>query len=144
MECWSDSLYFAMWSSSILGRDGTGCCFDNFKGVIDFKREPWPQISDNAKSLVRQMLEQDPRKQLIAQQVLVGLLISGVAFRDVCGTSPQITLDLLRVSSKNYTRFNCCSSLDCIIENGFFGFQLKFNAKVAKETSLLKEEKSLY
>ena len=51
-------------------RDGTGCCFDNFKGVIDFKREPWPQISDNAKSLVRQMLEQDPRKQLTAQQVL--------------------------------------------------------------------------
>ena len=40
------------------------------RGVIDFKREPWPQISDNAKSLVRQMLEQDPRKRLTAQQVL--------------------------------------------------------------------------
>ncbi|KAF7838409.1 calcium-dependent protein kinase 10-like [Senna tora] len=40
------------------------------RGVIDFKREPWPQVSDSAKSLVRQMLEQDPKKRLTAQQVL--------------------------------------------------------------------------
>ncbi|CAN6717848.1 hypothetical protein FF1_015531 [Malus domestica] len=40
------------------------------RGVIDFKREPWPQISESAKSLVRQMLEPDPRKRLTAQQVL--------------------------------------------------------------------------
>lgn len=40
------------------------------RGVIDFKREPWPQISDSAKSLVRKMLEPDPRKRLTAQQVL--------------------------------------------------------------------------
>ncbi|KAL9337796.1 hypothetical protein Peur_069565 [Populus x canadensis] len=40
------------------------------RGVIDFKREPWPQISENAKSLVRQMLEPDPSKRLNALQVL--------------------------------------------------------------------------
>ncbi|KAE9453771.1 hypothetical protein C3L33_14305, partial [Rhododendron williamsianum] len=40
------------------------------RGVIDFKREPWPQISDSAKNLVRQMLEPNPRKRLTAQQVL--------------------------------------------------------------------------
>jgi calcium-dependent protein kinase len=40
------------------------------RGVIDFKREPWPQISDSAKSLVRQMLEPNPKKRLTAQQVL--------------------------------------------------------------------------
>ncbi|GLT49745.1 hypothetical protein SLA2020_232790 [Shorea laevis] len=40
------------------------------RGAIDFKREPWPQISDSAKSLVRQMLEPDPKKRLTAQQVL--------------------------------------------------------------------------
>ncbi|GER27121.1 calcium-dependent protein kinase [Striga asiatica] len=40
------------------------------RGVIDFKREPWPQVSESAKSLVRQMLEQDPQKRLTAQQVL--------------------------------------------------------------------------
>ncbi|XP_020978123.1 calcium-dependent protein kinase 10-like [Arachis ipaensis] len=40
------------------------------RAVIDFKREPWPQISDSAKSLVRQMLEPDPKKRLTAEQVL--------------------------------------------------------------------------
>lgn len=40
------------------------------RGVIDFKREPWPQISESAKSLVKQMLDPDPKKRLTAQQVL--------------------------------------------------------------------------
>lgn len=40
------------------------------RGVLDFKREPWPQISESAKSLVRQMLDPDPKKRLTAQQVL--------------------------------------------------------------------------
>ncbi|KAL1812485.1 hypothetical protein ACET3Z_022550 [Daucus carota] len=40
------------------------------RGVIDFKREPWPQISENAKNLVRQMLDPDPKKRLTAKQVL--------------------------------------------------------------------------
>ncbi|XP_075479015.1 calcium-dependent protein kinase 10-like isoform X3 [Primulina tabacum] len=38
--------------------------------VIDFKREPWPQVSESAKSLVRQMLEPDPKKCLTTQHVL--------------------------------------------------------------------------
>ncbi|XP_074316978.1 calcium-dependent protein kinase 30-like [Silene latifolia] len=40
------------------------------RGRVDFKRKPWPQISDNAKNLVKQMLEPDPMKRLTAQQVL--------------------------------------------------------------------------
>ncbi|KAJ6993041.1 LOW QUALITY PROTEIN: hypothetical protein NC653_016232 [Populus alba x Populus x berolinensis] len=40
------------------------------RGVIDFKRDPWPNISENAKSLVRQMLEPDPKLRLTAKQVL--------------------------------------------------------------------------
>ncbi|XP_030475282.1 calcium-dependent protein kinase 10-like [Syzygium oleosum] len=40
------------------------------RGNIDFKREPWPQVSDTAKNLVRQMLEPDPRKRLTAREVL--------------------------------------------------------------------------
>ncbi|KAG6487895.1 hypothetical protein ZIOFF_056633 [Zingiber officinale] len=39
-------------------------------GVIDFKREPWPSISDSAKNLVRLMLEPDPKLRLTAKQVL--------------------------------------------------------------------------
>nr|GMC75850.1 calcium-dependent protein kinase 10-like [Ipomoea batatas] len=40
------------------------------RGVLDFKREPWPQVSESAKSLVKQMLDPDPKKRLTAQQVL--------------------------------------------------------------------------
>ncbi|XP_044505230.1 calcium-dependent protein kinase 32-like [Mangifera indica] len=40
------------------------------RSVIDFKRDPWPKVSDNAKDLVRKMLDPDPRKRLTAQQVL--------------------------------------------------------------------------
>ncbi|PHU05318.1 Calcium-dependent protein kinase 7 [Capsicum chinense] len=40
------------------------------RGAIDFKREPWPSISDSAKNLVRQMLEPDPKLRLTAKQVL--------------------------------------------------------------------------
>ncbi|KAL2902031.1 Calcium-dependent protein kinase 13 [Bienertia sinuspersici] len=40
------------------------------RGAIDFKRDPWPNISEGAKSLVRQMLEADPKKRLTAKQVL--------------------------------------------------------------------------
>ncbi|RAL39260.1 hypothetical protein DM860_002793 [Cuscuta australis] len=40
------------------------------RGAIDFKREPWPSISESAKSLVKQMLEPDPKLRLTAKQVL--------------------------------------------------------------------------
>ncbi|XP_040377649.1 calcium-dependent protein kinase 9 [Oryza brachyantha] len=40
------------------------------RGAVDFDREPWPRISRAAKSLVRQMLDVDPRRRPTAQQVL--------------------------------------------------------------------------
>ncbi|XP_047308691.1 calcium-dependent protein kinase 13-like [Impatiens glandulifera] len=40
------------------------------RGLIDFSREPWKNISLSAKSLVRQMLEPDPNLRLTAKQVL--------------------------------------------------------------------------
>ena len=40
------------------------------RGNIDFKREPWPNVSENAKDLVRHMLEPDPKLRLTAKQVL--------------------------------------------------------------------------
>ncbi|GMH00038.1 hypothetical protein Nepgr_001877 [Nepenthes gracilis] len=40
------------------------------RSVIDFKRDPWPRVSDNAKDLVRRMLDPDPKKRLTAQEVL--------------------------------------------------------------------------
>ncbi|KAF9680050.1 hypothetical protein SADUNF_Sadunf06G0079700 [Salix dunnii] len=41
------------------------------RGIIDFNRDPWPNISESAKSLVGQMLEPDPKLRLTAKQVLV-------------------------------------------------------------------------
>ena len=40
------------------------------RSVIDFKRDPWPRVSDTAKDLVRRMLEPDPKKRLSAAEVL--------------------------------------------------------------------------
>ncbi|CAL5207698.1 unnamed protein product [Lathyrus oleraceus] len=40
------------------------------RSVLDFKREPWPKVSDNAKDLVKKMLDPDPKHRLTAQEVL--------------------------------------------------------------------------
>ncbi|XP_041027861.1 calcium-dependent protein kinase 13 [Juglans microcarpa x Juglans regia] len=40
------------------------------RGLIDFKRDPWPNISETAKDLVKQMLEPDPKLRLTAKHVL--------------------------------------------------------------------------
>lgn len=40
------------------------------RSEIDFTREPWPQVSENAKDLIKRMLEPKPKKRLTAQQVL--------------------------------------------------------------------------
>lgn len=40
------------------------------RSVLDFKRDPWPKVSENAKDLVRKMLDPDPKRRLTAQQVL--------------------------------------------------------------------------
>lgn len=64
------------------------------RGVIDFKREPWPQISDSAKSLVRQMLEPDPKKRLTAEQVLGKLFSVCTRVQNICRvTMRQSRLD---------------------------------------------------
>ncbi|CAN1348799.1 Calcium-dependent protein kinase 20 [Linum perenne] len=40
------------------------------RSVVDFKRDPWPIVSDNAKDLVIKMLNPDPKLRLTAQEVL--------------------------------------------------------------------------
>ncbi|KAF7148913.1 hypothetical protein RHSIM_Rhsim03G0018700 [Rhododendron simsii] len=40
------------------------------RSVVDFKQDPWPKVSDNAKDLVKKMLDRDPWRRLTAQQVL--------------------------------------------------------------------------
>lgn len=40
------------------------------RSVLDFRRDPWPRVSENAKDLVKRMLDPDPRRRLTAQEVL--------------------------------------------------------------------------
>jgi len=40
------------------------------RSVVDFKRDPWPKVSDSAKDLVRKMLNPIPGQRLTAQEVL--------------------------------------------------------------------------
>ncbi|XP_022882682.1 calcium-dependent protein kinase 32-like isoform X2 [Olea europaea var. sylvestris] len=40
------------------------------RSVVDFKRDPWPKVSDKAKDLVRKMLNPDPKQRPTAQEVL--------------------------------------------------------------------------
>ncbi|KAK6124836.1 hypothetical protein DH2020_041422 [Rehmannia glutinosa] len=40
------------------------------RSVVDFKRDPWPKVSDKAKDLVKKMLNPDPKQRLTAQEVL--------------------------------------------------------------------------
>ncbi|CAL0310065.1 unnamed protein product [Lupinus luteus] len=40
------------------------------RSVVDFRRDPWPKVSDNAKDLVKKMLNPDQKLRLTAQAVL--------------------------------------------------------------------------
>ncbi|KAJ0025622.1 hypothetical protein Pint_07726 [Pistacia integerrima] len=40
------------------------------QGKLDFHSDPWPNISDSAKDLIKKMLERDPRKRITAHEVL--------------------------------------------------------------------------
>lgn len=40
------------------------------RSVVDFHRDPWPKVSENAKDLVKKMLNPDASQRLTAQQVL--------------------------------------------------------------------------
>ncbi|KAE8699894.1 Calcium-dependent protein kinase 30 [Hibiscus syriacus] len=71
------------------------------RGVIDFKREPWSQVSDSAKSLVRQMLEPDPKKRLTAQQVLEHPWLQNAK------KAPNVPLgDIVRARLKQFSMMN--------------------------------------
>ncbi|KAJ4889487.1 Calcium-dependent protein kinase 10 [Raphanus sativus] len=71
------------------------------RGVIDFKRDPWPQISESAKSLVRQMLDPDPTKRLTAQQVLAHPWIQNAK------KAPNVPLgDIVRSRLKQFSMMN--------------------------------------
>jgi calcium-dependent protein kinase len=70
------------------------------RGVLDFKREPWPEVSDSAKSLVRHMLEPDPKLRYTAQQVLDHPWLLNAR------KNPNVPLDAVRSKLKQFSAMN--------------------------------------
>ncbi|CAN6330864.1 unnamed protein product [Urochloa humidicola] len=68
---------------------------------IDFEREPWPKVSDNAKDLVRKMLDPSAYSRLTAQQVLEHPWIQNAS------AAPNIPLgEAVRSRLKQFTVMN--------------------------------------
>lgn len=70
---WTVDIDLTGWASNAESEQGVAQAI--LRGVIDFKRDPWPNISESAKDLVKQMLEPDPKLRLTAKQVLGILLV---------------------------------------------------------------------
>ncbi|TVU02380.1 hypothetical protein EJB05_52165, partial [Eragrostis curvula] len=71
------------------------------RGNIDFKREPWPNVSENAKDLVRRMLEPDPKLRLTAKQVLEHTWLQNAK------KAPNVPLgDIVKSRLKQFSRMN--------------------------------------
>uniref|UniRef100_A0ACD5XNH0 Uncharacterized protein n=1 Tax=Avena sativa TaxID=4498 RepID=A0ACD5XNH0_AVESA len=71
------------------------------RSCIDFEREPWPKVSDNAKDLVSKMLDNNPSARLTAQQVLEHPWIQNAS------AAPNIPLgEAVRSRLKQFTVMN--------------------------------------
>ena len=54
----------------ILAETESGIFRQILQGKLDLESDPWPNISESAKDLVRKMLERDPRQRITAHEVL--------------------------------------------------------------------------
>nr|GEX38198.1 calcium-dependent protein kinase 8-like [Tanacetum cinerariifolium] len=71
------------------------------RSVINFKRDPWPKISDNAKDLVKKMLDPDPKRRLTAQEVLEHPWLSNVK------KNPNVSLgEVVKSRLKQFSTMN--------------------------------------
>jgi calcium-dependent protein kinase len=70
------------------------------RGNLDFRREPWPKVSDSAKSLVRHMLEPNPKERYNAQQVLDHPWLQNVK------KNSNVPLDAVRSRLKQFAAMN--------------------------------------
>ena len=65
---WLHHLIYILWC--LCSESEQGIFEQVLKGELDFESEPWPNISESAKDLVRKMLVRDPKKRLTAHEVL--------------------------------------------------------------------------
>lgn len=66
------SILYNFWLESIIlcAETEQGVAEAIIRSVVNFKKDPWPLVSDNAKDLVKKMLNPDPKQRLTAQEVL--------------------------------------------------------------------------
>ena len=80
------------------------------RSVLDFKRDPWPKVSETAKDLVRKMLDPDPRRRLTAQGVLGNILFNGWKTFFMSGIFQKVLDVKNRKLDKNFIFFLKCRS----------------------------------
>ncbi|KAE8680582.1 Calcium-dependent protein kinase 7 [Hibiscus syriacus] len=70
------NIHFALWFTSFSGRNRTRNHTRLFTPLLSLRGSlpPWPKVSDNAKDLVKKMLNPNPKRRLTAQQFLEGSL----------------------------------------------------------------------
>ncbi|KAG0629981.1 hypothetical protein M758_1G144400 [Ceratodon purpureus] len=71
-------------------------------GTLDLERDPWPKVSNSAKSLLRHMLERDPKARYNAEQVLNHPWLREEGCMDHCNTKAKnmkLLSHILKVSS---------------------------------------------
>ncbi|KAF6162277.1 hypothetical protein GIB67_008406 [Kingdonia uniflora] len=69
--------------------------------AIDFERDPWPKVSEDAKDLVRSMLDPNPYSRLTAQEVIDHTWLQNA------NTAPDISLgEIVRARIKQFSIMN--------------------------------------
>lgn len=54
----------------IITENEEGIALSIIKGRLDFDREPWPKVSEDAKELVKGMLDPNPCSRMTVEEVL--------------------------------------------------------------------------
>ncbi|KAL0652838.1 hypothetical protein Bca4012_095529 [Brassica carinata] len=71
------------------------------RSQLNFRRDPWPKVSENAKDLIRKMLDPDQKRRLTAQQVLDHPWLQNAK------TAPNVSLgETVRARLKQFTVMN--------------------------------------
>ncbi|CAF2172054.1 hypothetical protein YC2023_091182 [Brassica napus] len=71
------------------------------RSQLDFRRDPWPKVSEHAKDLIRKMLDPDQKRRLTAQQVLDHPWLQNA------NTAPNVSLgETVRARLKQFTVMN--------------------------------------
>ncbi|PHT34333.1 hypothetical protein CQW23_26133 [Capsicum baccatum] len=139
-------LHFVMWCSPFLGSTETkeGIAHAIVKGTINFNRYPWPRVSDEAKDLVKGMLDANPYKRFTVEEVLgvgsldnfgISLLVTSNAGVSSCFITSSIvggSIFLSAVFSSNSARVTsmfssaCGLSLSLVVAGDEAGGSLNF------------------